>query len=173
MAKLNLAPREKRLVAVMCTIMVGMTLIPIYRNIDGRYTQSEKQLISARERQEYAQMLRTEILSAREDQKVIQAKLRARAGSFNLYTATNQWIQQTKLSGRADLQSQGLSSREGAIEGVQITLKNVGMNEILDLLHKMYDSENLITMQQMPYLRPARDGKGLDCSIIMIAPKQS
>ena len=172
MAKPKLAAREKRLITVMCMVMICMTVVPIYRNITAKHVQSVNWLTQTRERLDSVQVWRTDILSEREGQKVIQAKLNARAPSFDLYTSTNQWIQQTKLSGRADLQSKGLTSREGAFDGVQITLKNVNMNEILDLLHKMYSSENLITMQRMSHLRPSRDGKGLECAIVMIAPKR-
>lgn len=172
MATLNLAPREKRLVAVMFTVMVCMTLIPVYRNVTAKHAQSLNQVAQVRERLESTQVWRAAIIGEREGQKVIQAKLGARAGSFDLYTATNNWITQTKLTGRADLQSKSLGGREAAFDGIQITLKNINMKEILDLLHAMYSSENLITMRAMPYLRPARDGKGLECAIVMIAPKR-
>ncbi|HIA47004.1 MAG TPA: hypothetical protein EYN96_03305 [Candidatus Hydrogenedentes bacterium] len=170
MSKPNLAPREKRLVSIMFMVMICMTVIPIYRNIMANHVQSENQLSQSIERMETVRMWSDAILDEREGQKVVQAKLDARAPSFDLYTLTNQWIQQTKLSGRADLQDNGLKSREGVFDGVQITLKNVNMKEILDLLHKMYSSENLITMQRMSHLRPSRDGKGLECALVMIAP---
>lgn len=172
MAKSKLAPRERRLITVMFMVMICMTTIPIYRSTAAKHLQSVNQLAQTVERLETVRMWGDAILGEREGQKVIQAKLDARAPSFDLYTLTNQWIQQTKLSGRADLQSKGMSSREGVFDGVQITLKNVNMNEILDLLHKMYSSENLITMQRMSHLRPSRDGKGLECAIVMIAPKR-
>jgi hypothetical protein len=172
MAKSSLAPREKKLIGFMFTVMLCMTLIPIYKNVSTRHAQSENQLAQAIQRLDDTRIWRSAIVSDREGQKIIQAQLSARGGSFDLYGATSKWISDTKLDGRANLQSKGLTSREGAIEGIQITLAHVNMNEILDLLHKMYNSKNMITMQKMPYLRPSRDGKGLECAIVMIAPKR-
>ena len=172
MAKTSLAPREKRLIAIMFTGMVCMTLIPIYKNVTARHVQSENQLAQAKQRLEDARLWRSAIVTDREGQKIIQAQLSARDGSFDLYSATSKWISETKLDGRANLQSKGLTSPEGVVEGIQITMTHVNMNEILNLLHKMYNSKNMITMQKMPYLRPARDGKGLECAVVMIAPKR-
>ena len=70
------------------------------------------------------------------------------------------------------MQSKDLASKEGAFGGVQITLRNVSMKEIIDLMHGLYASNNLILMQRLTYLKPSPDGKGLECAVVMISPKR-
>ncbi len=168
----KLAARERRLIMIMFSVMICMTIIPIYKNITAKHTQSMSQLAQTRERLESSEVWRTAILSEREGQKVIQKKLKARSRTFDLYALTNQWVKQTGLSGRADLQSRSPAANEAAFDAVQITLKNINMKELIDFLHTMYDSNNLVTVQRMAFLKPSRDGKGLECSIVMMAPKK-
>lgn len=172
MSKMNLAPREKRLIVIMFVVMIAIAVIPVYGNISTRHSSSREQLVQARTRLQEAQLLREEIVNAREGQRVIMEKLRARPGNFDLYGFTRQTLRQYKLEGRADLQSKSLSSSEGAFEGVQVTLRNVGMKDIIDFTHSLYASNNLITMQRLSNLSPSRDGKGMECSIVFIAPKR-
>jgi hypothetical protein len=172
MSKLNLAPREKRLVAFMFTVMIAMTVIPIVRNVSSRHTSSVAQLRQAEERLVNTRILNEAIVSEREGQRVIQQKLNARPRNFDLYNFTQQLITREKLQGRADLQSKGGTARESAFDGVQVTLKNVSLKEIVDFTHGLYASNNLITMQRMSHLLPSRDGKGMECAIVMIAPKR-
>lgn len=172
MAKINLAPRERRLLSIMLVVMIGMTITPIYRSISAKHELSITKLNEAHARLNEVTIYKSAILEEREGQKAIQSKLKTRPRSFDLYSSTNQWIKKAKIADRADLQSKGLNSREAAFQSVQITLNHVNMNEILNLLHEIYASKSLITMQRMAYLRPARDGKGLECAIVMTAPKR-
>ena len=172
MAKVNLAPREKRLIGIMFVVMICIAVIPVYRNIVSRHATSVNQLRQAKENLQLAQMAHEIIVNEREGQRVILQKMRARPANFDLYGFSRNTAQQNKLEGRADLQSKSMSGGEGAFDGVQITLRNVSMAEIVDFTHALYASNNLITMQRMSYLRPSRDGKGLECSLVFIAPKR-
>ena len=171
-SKLNLAPREKRLIAVMFVVMVGIAVVPVYRNIVRTHAQSAMQLAQAKERLQTAQMTHEAIVNEREGQRVIMQKMRARPANFDLYGFSRQTAKRFNLEGRADLQSKSMSGEEGAYDGVQITLRNIGMQELVDFTHALYASNNLIVMQRMSYLRPSRDGKGLECALVFIAPKR-
>ncbi|MFP6584868.1 MAG: hypothetical protein VCD00_20205 [Candidatus Hydrogenedentota bacterium] len=172
MPTMNLAPREKRLVSVMFVVMIAIAVIPVYRNITSRHATSVEQLAQADSRLESARVLQDAIINAREGQRVIQEKLRARPRNFDLYNFAQQSVRRVNLNGRADLQSKDLASKEGAFGGVQITLRNVSMKEIIDLMHGLYASNNLILMQRLTYLKPSPDGKGLECAVVMISPKR-
>ena len=172
MAKLNLAPREKRLIGIMFVVMIGIAVIPVYRNIVSRHATSVTQLAQAKENLKLAQIAHELIVNEREGQRVILQKMRDRPANFDLYGFSRNTAQRLKLEGRADLQSKSMSGGEGAFDGVQITLRNVSMAEIVDFIHELYSSNNLITIQRMSYLRPSRDSKGLECSLVFIAPKR-
>jgi hypothetical protein len=172
MYDLNLAPHEKRLITIMMCVMIGMVLFMSFRNKAEALADSESNLQTAQENFNAAQLFRETIISEREGQKVIRTKLKARSRSFDLYNFSNKCITDFKLQNRATLQSVGLSSRDKAFDGVQITLKGISLEELVNLLHTMYDSDNLIMMKKMNYLRPTRDKKGLECSLEMLSPKR-
>lgn len=172
MSKMNLAPREKRLISIMFVVMIGIAVIPVYNNIMRRHASASDQVTQARQRLSAAQTMHEGIINAREGQRVIREKLRARTRNFDLYNFTQQSIRSNGLNGRAELQSKDLASKEGAFAGVQLTLRNVSMKEVIDLMHGMYASNNLILMQRLSYLRPSKDGKGLECAVVMISPKR-
>ncbi len=172
MSVLTLAPREKRLVGTMVLVMVGLVTLLMYQNVSKALKKSETQLADARDNLRSAKLFHETIISEREGQKVIQGKLNARSQSFDLYNFSNHCVAQGKLQSRASLQSIGMSSQNKAFDGVQITLKNINLQELVDLLHLMYSSNNLVMMKKMAYLRPSRDGKGLECSLEMHSPKR-
>lgn len=172
MSALKLAPREKRLIGVMALVMVGIVTMLLWQKSSEALTKSEKLLNQAKGHLSVATLYRETIISEREGQKIIQAKLKARSQSFDLYNFSNKCIAEGKLQDRASLQSVGLTSRDKAFDGVQITLKHISMQELMDFLLKMYGSNNLIMMKKMTYLRPSRDGNGLDCSLEMHSPKR-
>lgn len=172
MSKLNLAPREKRLISVMFVVMVCIAVIPVYRNIVAQHKTSVQQLAQAKERLATARLMHELIVNEREGQRVIMQKMRARPAGFDLFNFCSSTAKRFKIDGRADFQQKNMSSDEGAFEGVQISLRNVGMKEIVDFTHALYESNNLITMQRMSRLSPSRDGKGLDCELVFITPKR-
>jgi hypothetical protein len=46
------------------------------------------------------------------------------------------------------------------------------MKELVNLLHKIYSSDNLIVLQKLDHLRATRDGKGLEFSATFTAPRR-
>lgn len=172
MSLLNLAPREKRLISIMMCVMVGLVLFMSHQKLSKALAESESQVQTAQDNFNAARMFRETIIGEREGQKVIRTKLKARSRSFDLYNFSNKCVTDLKLQNRATLQSVGLSSKDKAFDGVQITLKGISLEELVDLLHTLYASDNLIMMKKLNYLRPARDQKGLDCSLEMLSPKR-
>ena len=53
----------------------------------------------------------------------------------------------------------------------QLKLNGVTLKELVDLLHKIYASNDLVVMYRLEYLRAAGEDKGLDCSVVFLTPK--
>ena len=57
MSKMNLAPREKRLISIMFVVMIGIAVIPVYNNIMRRHASASDQVTQARQRLSAAQTM--------------------------------------------------------------------------------------------------------------------
>lgn len=102
-----------------------------------------------------------------DEQAALLNILKDRPGNFDLLTYIDQSIRKNNLTDRATFQraSSQLSSKEQPM--VQLELDNISLEECVDLLHEIYTSNNLIALYKMSYLRPAKNGQGLSCSMIL------
>lgn len=176
MAKVMMQKREKLVVlagAVVVVIIVSQWLFSDRGPLNA-YSQSIRQAQAARARLEDAQLIRDEALSRRQSREALEAKLRSR-GAFGLYTHVDRALQAQNLKGsqgkRATLETQNTAVRSGAFEAVKLQLDGVSMEELLDLLLRIYSGNNLIALDRLDELRPADDGRGLVCSMVLIAPR--
>jgi hypothetical protein len=67
------------------------------------------------------------------------------------------------------LEKRGAASQ--TLEVVSVSMTGVGLQELIDFLHAAYSADRPIAVQQLEYLRPARDAKGLDCSMTLMSPR--
>ena len=108
-------------------------------------------------------------------QDEVMALLKERKPNFDLWSFMNTVLTETKLKERANLENFKPQSKKGtAIEDismVQLKLSAVTLTEIVDLLHKIYDSKNLVVLYRLEYLRPSADNKGLECNVTLLSPK--
>ncbi len=168
MARAKLSRRERLVVTFG---VVALLVIALYFPAQSglkRYGQAKQQLENARTRAMQAGELKFALEAERSGQNAIREKLKAREGRFDLYAFTNQCLRELQLEGRANLSSQNV---RGQFAGVQITLRGVSMQELVDLFHKIYAGDNLVVLQRVNHLRQARDGKGLECEVQFIAPR--
>ena len=100
-----------------------------------------------------------------ESQQAIREQLRARPASFNFFTEVDRMVTDASLKARAQLNKTRVSSEAGPQELIELRLTGVSLDELADLLHRVYEKNSLIAVYQMNYLRPSHDGKGLECSI--------
>jgi type II secretory pathway component PulM len=168
MARAKLSRRERTVVSfgVVALLAIGL-YFPVRRGLE-RYDQAKQQLQNARTRAMQAHELETALEAERMGQNAIREKLVKREGRFDLYSFTNQCLRELQLEGRANLSSQNV---RGQFAGVQITLRGVSMQELVDLFYKIYAGDNLVVLQRVNHLRQARDGKGLECEVQFIAPR--
>lgn len=172
MAKTRLKKREKVLLAVGAAVIGLLALTPIVRNLQAEYDRSVRQLEQARASLREAKEWRATIEAERSGQNAILDQIQRRGPTFELYTFTNRLIRELKLDDRAKLQSKRQAAG-GNLDGVEIVLTSVTLPEFVDLLHRIYASDNLIILQRLDHLRAARNGAGLDCQLTLIAPKQA
>lgn len=166
-------PSKKR-----ASILVGIAIVvflaiglPALRGFSAKYERSQAQLEQTRNRVIMARDLRETILIEREGNRALAEQIRKRGGRFDLYSFVNTVLRENNLQGKGILQSKRLFSG-GNIDGVQLSLQGVNMKELVDLVHALYASQNLIALQRLNHLRPARNGRGMDCEMVFMAPTQ-
>ena len=171
MARPTLAKRE-RIMIVGAVALLGLIFIVFGgREFASDYERTQHQVVEAMNRLDQIRQMRTLILTERSDRRIIMDRVEARDPNFDLYSFTNASLVQLSMDDRARLQSQGSRFAGGALDVVQLNLSNVSMEQIIDLLYKLHSSGNLIAMQRLGHLRPMNDGKGLECEIVLMAPK--
>ena len=171
MARPTLAKRE-RIMIVGAVALLGLIFIVFGgREFARDYEQTQHQVVEAMNRLNQIRQMRTIILTERSDRRIIMDRVEARDPNFDLYSFTNASLIQLSMDDRARLQSKGSRFAGGALDVVQLNLSNVSMEQIIDLLYKLHSSGNLIAMQRLGHLRPMNDGKGLECEIVLMAPK--
>jgi len=176
MAKFAMQKREKIVVTVGAVVVAVIVLQWLFsdRGPFNAYSQSIRQVQAARNRLLDAQLIRDEALARRKSRQAIQARLRER-GSFRLYSHVDRALEAQNLkseqSTRAILETQNTAVRSGNFEAVRLQLRGVSMTELLDLLVRIYSGGNLVVLERLDELRPADDGQGLDCSMVLMAPR--
>ncbi len=169
MPTLSLQKREKIALALGG---IGVALILAYYAAQGpikTYKRSEQWLVGARESLGTALLWRDQILADRSGQEAIRKRLQER-GRFDLWTFVDRTIRDTELQEQAKLQTSPMSS--GNLAEVILVLNDVNLVGLVDLLHRIYDGDNLVILRKMDYLRvDRRDSQGLECRMTFLAPK--
>lgn len=171
MARPTLAKRERIMIVGAVALFGLIFIVSGGREFASDYERTQHQVVEAMNRLDQIRQMRTLILTERSDRRIIMDRVEARDPNFDLYSFTNASLIQLSMNDRARLQSQGSRFAGGALDVVQLNLSNVSMEQIIDLLYKLHSSGNLIAMQRLGHLRPMNDGKGLECEIVLMAPK--
>jgi hypothetical protein len=108
-------------------------------------------------------------------QETLMAKLRERQPSFDLWSFLNSTLSDAKLKDKATLENYKPRADKKSVTDyvnmVEMSISGVTLNELIDLFHKVYASNNLITIYRMEHIRAASGGKGLECKVIFLSPK--
>ncbi len=171
MASRKLQRKERIAIAAVVAIFIALAVTPLMRDLSRRNARSEVMLREAANRLQDTLAMRQLIELEREGHSVVEKYVQSRDPRFNLYTFADSCLRQYKLEGRARLEIKGKLSSGRSLDGIKIELKGVNMEELTNFLHRLYDNDNLITLQGLRYLRPARDGKGLDCEMTFVTPR--
>ncbi len=170
----RLNKRERIMVSagVACVIFVvfyhiSQGPLQAYRDTQAEYEDAQYALAQA-------QMWKADILHARSTQEALERQLSARGRRFDLFTFFNSTLAEKGLLERANISNAragvgGIPS--GDFAGVQLTLNGVSMEELIDFLHRVYASDNLILLSELAHLRPARDEQGLESQMTFFSPQ--
>jgi hypothetical protein len=108
-------------------------------------------------------------------QDELMARIQQRKPNFDLWSFMNKLLTEGKLNERAVLENfRPRTERRGESQDVamvQLRLSGVSLKELVDLLHKVYASGDLVVMYKLEYLRPMADAKGLECNVTFLTPK--
>ncbi|MBM3289435.1 MAG: hypothetical protein FJY92_04720 [Candidatus Hydrogenedentes bacterium] len=171
MAKMKLQPRER---LVLMLGAVGVVLIGGYGISQGpyqAYARSNNEVAQARERLTSARITQATVQRDREKQAEVKKKL-PQAGKFNLWSEVDKAVKDLKLGKRCSMRSnRGMSTQGQESSSVEVTLNGVSSQELVDLVHRVYDTGYFVYLSQLMYLRPSNDQKGLDCRMTFVAPQ--
>jgi len=111
-----------------------------------------------------------------ESQKVLVERLNQRKPGFDLWGFTNSMVAEAGLK---DLKPKlenyrtrsNRSTDSDSVNMVELEITGIKLDQLVTLLHKIYASNNLVVLHKMEYLRPAKNNKGLECSMVFMTPK--
>ena len=176
MARFNMQKREKLVVGIGAVVVVFIISQWLFsdRGPLRAYSQSERQVEAARRRLLDAQLIRDDALARRQSGQALEEKLGQR-GTFRLYSHVDQALQAEHLKGaagaRATLETQNTAVRSGAFEAVKLYLDGVSMEELTNVLVRIYSGDNLVVLERLDEMRPSDSGRGLVCNMVLMAPR--
>ncbi len=135
------------------------------------YLNSQVALSGAKDELEMTELLKIEEEQRIASQQSIRDQLRARPASFNFFAEVDRTLTDAKLKERAELSKARTSSEDTPQELIELRLTGVSMEELVDFLHRIYEKNSIIGVYQMNFLRPAGDGRGLECNMTLVTIK--
>ncbi|MCC6797651.1 MAG: hypothetical protein IT366_21235 [Candidatus Hydrogenedentes bacterium] len=166
----KLQPRERMVLIIGA---IGVFAIAAYGISQGpyqTYVQSKEKLADARENLRLAKAIQLNVQREQEKQKEILNRLGS-ASDFNLWNEIDKAVKDLKLGARCSMRSNRAGSRGQQGTSVDVTLTGVSNQELVELLHRIYDTGKLVLLSEMQHLKPSPDKKGLDCRMTFIAPQ--
>lgn len=166
-------------ISIIAIAFVVFMALFIYTGPLKRYHMSQTQLADLRlrvtELNDEKRLEEARLLS----QETLTERLKERKPNFDLWAFMNATLAETKLKERANLENyKPRGDWRGAgkeatddITMVQLKLEGVTLKDLVDFLHRIYASKNLVAAYKLEYLRPIGEDKGLECNIIFLTPK--
>lgn len=106
-----------------------------------------------------------------QSQEKLMETLKSRPANFDLFSYMSTVLNDSGLTadGRALLEN--LRNRRDLENqpAVDLTLSRVSLEELINLFHKIYTSENLIAVYKVDRIQPERTGNGLDCKLTLVS----
>ena len=172
-------PGEKRdQLAVMCSIVaVALVVFMVLLIPTGPLKKFRRAQSDLDELRQQRQLLRISIEAEQarlRSQEALRERLANRDPGFDLWSFLNTALAQTDLRDRANLERVKARTRGREMAQyatmVELRLPGVTLEQLVKLLHRIYNSNNLVVLYKLDYLRPTSDGKGLECSATFLSP---
>ena len=133
-----------------------------------RYRQSEANLDALRQSLSGLQLAVSEQEAVLKSQESFMQRLQTRPSSFEFYSFMNALLQQSGFTDRYTLNNAHQQRRASPKQPMlDLELTGITLEELVNFLHKIYASENLIVVQRVTNLQPGDDGRGLDCEMTL------
>lgn len=172
MARMKLQPRERMVLTVGAVAVVAIGLFWLIDGPYQAYADSKVRVVEARQRLLDAQIKQAEVTKANERDRQIRQKLGQHGAGFDLWTEIDKAVKDLKLNTRTQMRSvRGMSSRGENNAAVEVTMNGVSTQELVNFLHRVYDTDYIVLLSQLTYLKPSVDKKGLDCRMTLVAPR--
>jgi hypothetical protein len=172
--KVKLDSRERLgvLFAVLALLLVVALLSYIPNGPRRNYEKARLDLIKQQEQLKQAQLTKADEEDRIARQQSLVAKLDARPKTFDLMAYLSQALNEMKLTERG-ARLEGYHTRKTSANQpmVQLSLQGVSLKELIEFLHKVYSSGNLITVYKADRIRPSQGNKGLDCDMVLATIK--
>jgi len=168
----KLQDRERRVLLVGGIASAAIIIFLIAEGPYTAYVESEAKLDQARERLRQAQTIHRTVLRKRDEQQQINQRLRATGGGFDLLTFINSAVQSGGLATRATIDNATRGAADAdKFASVKVSMRGISLAELVDFLHTVYGSGNLIVLNNVDTLEPAPDQTGLNCEMVFLAPR--
>jgi hypothetical protein len=165
-----LAKREKLMILLMVVVFCLILVLPLAQRFSKRYSQSQSDLEQARQWLELAQLNRETILEDRAAKEAYRELTNKQPGPRDLLAYLNTCVNEMDLQNRTVLENADRTNQpDTAI--VRVSLTQINLEELVNLLHRIYSQNRLVTLSRMNHLRPARSGKGLECQFEFMTPR--
>ncbi|HIJ74374.1 MAG TPA: hypothetical protein HPP83_09760 [Candidatus Hydrogenedentes bacterium] len=172
MAKFKLQGRERTVVICGLVAVALVVVLQLGRAPWREYKRSAVNVKMARERLAEVKTWAMEVAGERGEQEALIKRLQERSRRFDLYSFVSSILTDNGLLERgAALQTMNTFPSASNVAEVEMTLKGVSLEELVDVLHAIYDGDNLVALYKLDTLAPALDEKGLDCRMIFVSPR--
>jgi len=175
MKALKLDRREQAGLAsgILALLLVLALLAYIPSGPRKKYLQSHQELLALQNELSTIEMLKVEELARLNGQKILMERLAARPQNFDLFSFVDRTLRECNLKEGSQLENASSRRLIANQPMVDLSLTNVSLQDLVDFLHKIYASKNLVALYKLDQLRPASREKGLDCEMTLVTMKVS
>ncbi len=168
--ELNLEPKERLglIIGGFTLFLVIALLFYIPSGPRERYEQAKQSVQSA-----HNDLNTSKLILASEQERLLQQeqlmeRLEGRDSNFDFMAFMDRQLRDNNLVARAELSYPRRARNAPENQSmVQLRLDGVALNELIDFLYKVYESQNLIVMHRLD-LRPATNDRGLSCDLVFV-----
>lgn len=166
----KLDQRERAALALGGLALFLVLLLAIYipAGPKGRYDDAQDRVADLKTELKLATLNEIEEKDRLASQQVLMERLAARPATFDFFAFVDQVVRENNLVDRYNLNDYKTRTSSPKQPMVDLRLEGVTLEELIGLLHSLYESTNLVTLYKMDQLRPAAKNEGLDCQLTLM-----
>ena len=169
--KLDLREQLGLVAGLVAFTLVVMLLIYIPSGPMEEYTRSQKNLRQLRNELRLTRLMKLEEQERLRSREKLMEQLAARPSGFNFFSFVNSVLAHSDLTERAQLENYRRPGGSAKQPMVELMLERVSLEELINFLHKLYASENLVVLYKLDHIEPANDERGLNCRMVLATIK--